>query len=115
MPAIPDAGSTKPVCATSRCLTPIDPWNGVSATSFRLNGPASPSTLTDPPAGAFADTENGNADTNERFETVTSTASYERPVRLLSRPRIEICPPAILIFRSEEHMSELQSHSFISY
>src|ERR1043166_2293042 len=49
-------------------------------------------------AKAPADTENGNADTNERFETVTSTASYERAVRLLSRPRIEICPPAILIF-----------------
>ena len=52
-PAIPDAGSTKPLSATSRCLMEIAPWNGVSATSLRLNGPASPSTVIVPPAGAF--------------------------------------------------------------
>src|SRR5205823_3416230 len=61
-PAMPDAGSMKPLSATSRCLIEIAPWNGVSATSFRLNGPASPSTEIVPPAGAFADTEKGNGE-----------------------------------------------------
>src|SRR4051812_31587953 len=74
IPAIPDAGSTKPVDATSRLLIVTSPWNGVSATSFRLTGPASPRTASVPPPGALASTSNGNGDVNDRFVTFTSTS-----------------------------------------
>src|SRR5581483_602891 len=70
----PDAGSTKPVDATSRCLIDTEPWNGVCARSLKFSGPASPSSAIVPSPGAFPDTVNGNADVNDRFDTFTSTS-----------------------------------------
>ena len=73
VPASPDAGSMKPVDATSSCCRSTVAWSGVAAASRASSGPASPWRSNVPPPGVFAVIVNGIFDVSETFVNSTFT------------------------------------------